>query len=83
VQGKGDDITYDLRLRGNWKRSTPSFMGNRTQLRNIRISGALADMMGLFFSWVLWAGRQAELAPIRFAIAGLRLMLLYAFQNRR
>jgi hypothetical protein len=46
-----------LRLRGNWVKPMPRLMGNRQELWNIRISGALAVLLGLFFSWVLWASR--------------------------
>jgi hypothetical protein len=47
----------NLRLRGNWVKPMPRLMGNRQELWNIRISGALAVLLGLFFSWVLWASR--------------------------
>jgi hypothetical protein len=47
----------NLRLRGNWIRPMPSLMGNRAELWSIRISGAGAVLMGLLFSWALWASR--------------------------
>jgi hypothetical protein len=48
---------WNLRLRGRWVKPMPSLMGSRAQLWSIRISGAGAVLMGLLFSWVLWASR--------------------------
>jgi hypothetical protein len=47
----------NLKLRGSWVKPMPSLLGNRTQLWSIRISGAGAVLMGLLFSWLLWASR--------------------------
>ena len=47
----------NLKLRGSWVKPMPSLISNRHQLWSIRISGAGAVLMGLLFSWLLWATR--------------------------
>jgi hypothetical protein len=47
----------NLKLRGKWIRPMPSLMKPGLQIWNIRISGAIAILMGLFLGWALWTNR--------------------------
>jgi hypothetical protein len=47
----------NLKLRGTWIRPVPPLMNSGQDIRSIKISGAVAILMGLFFGWVLWINR--------------------------
>lgn len=47
----------NLKLRGTWIRPVPHLLKSGQDIRNIKISGAVAILMGLFFGWVLWINR--------------------------